>query len=134
MKSLNKLFFLPALLLIVSCKSNKQSDPAVSTPDSIPPIVNTIPETNTEEKKDPEITTPEKRNMMEGTVMMKGDAWIIRGTNALSEMKDYFPSNLSEEFRVEGIRVEFKGVLSEIPPNVRMVGAPITLTEIDRIK
>jgi hypothetical protein len=134
MKSFNKLFFLPALLLIVACKSNKQSDPDETKTDSIPPIVNTIPETNTEEKKDPEIITPEKRNMMEGTVMIKGDAWIIRGTNALSEMKDYFPSNLSEEFRVEGIRVEFKGVLSEIPPNVRMVGAPITLTEIDRIK
>lgn len=124
------------LLLVVamSCKNKSVDTTSTSAEDTVITTTDTIQDIQKENPKENIPEPPDKIPMMEGTVMMKGEAWIIHGTNQLSEMKDYFPSNLSAEFRVEGIRVEFKGVISEIPPNVRMVGVPITLTEIERIK
>ena len=43
----------------------------------------------------------------------------------------YLPSNLPEEFAHEGLRVLFSGNRQEIPPNVRLVGAPLELTKIE---
>lgn len=133
MKHLSIIIFI-LTVSIFSCKNNKQEETAPVVSDSITPPADAKTVENQENKND-NISLPEKKNpMMEGTIMMKGDVWVIRGTNELSEMKDYFPSNLSAEFRVEGMHVEFSGVISEIPSNVRMAGVPITLTEIDNIK
>jgi hypothetical protein len=67
-----------------------------------------------------------------GVIMMKADEWVIRVTNGPNDVTDYYPKNLGEEFKVEGLAVQFNGTLGEIPPNVRMMGRPITLTEIQK--
>ena len=45
----------------------------------------------------------------------------------------FFPSNLPEEFRKNGLRVLFSGKRGEIPANVRMVGTPLELTKIEKL-
>lgn len=37
---------------------------------------------------------------------------------------------LAQEFRQDGLRVVFSGVVGEIPPNVRMWGTPLRVTKI----
>ena len=44
----------------------------------------------------------------------------------------YAPTNLSGEFKENGLRVLFSGTTHEIPPNVRMVGIPLDLSSIQR--
>jgi hypothetical protein len=47
-----------------------------------------------------------------------------------AEAEHFLPSNLPAEFQVDGQRVLFSGNRLEIPPNVRLWGAPLQLTEI----
>jgi hypothetical protein len=42
----------------------------------------------------------------------------------------FLPSNLPVEFQLDGQRVLFRGNRLEIPPHVRLWGAPLQLTEI----
>ena len=42
----------------------------------------------------------------------------------------YLPDSLADEFKKDGLRVVFSGKVGEIPPNVRMMGTPLTLTAI----
>lgn len=46
----------------------------------------------------------------------------------------YLPETLPAEFKQEGLRVIFSGTVGEIPPNVRMMGTPFTLTDIRRLE
>ena len=46
----------------------------------------------------------------------------------------YAPDSLPEEFRVDGLRVRFSGIVGEIPPNIRMWGTPLQLTHIERLE
>lgn len=42
----------------------------------------------------------------------------------------FAPDNLRPKFRVDGLRVTFSGEVGVIPPNVRMWGTPLHLTDI----
>lgn len=64
-----------------------------------------------------------------GTVVLKGDIWIIRTTGP--DGTDYLPTNLEKSFQVDGKSVTFEANLDEIPPGVRMAGRPITLISIN---
>jgi hypothetical protein len=44
----------------------------------------------------------------------------------------FFPIDLPDEFRSDGLRVIFSGRAQEIPPNVRLVGTPLELSSIER--
>ena len=102
----------------------QHTTPEIAQPD------NTTTE-KVEEPKKTEVST-KQTTMMRGTMMVKAGSWIIRADES-GEMKDYFPTNLSDEFKEEGLTVGFQGILQEIPKNVRMVGAPIELTSIKRM-
>ena len=93
----------------------------VTSPKTEPEIKVTQPKTD--------IRTYETDGMLHGTMMVKGNDWIIRSDDG-GEIKDYFPTNLTDDFKVEGLTVGFKGTVQEIPTNVRMVGAPIELSKI----
>jgi hypothetical protein len=45
----------------------------------------------------------------------------------------FLPKNLPDDFRKDGLRVLFSGTIGEIPPNVRLVGTPFELKQIERI-
>ena len=45
----------------------------------------------------------------------------------------YAPDHLPDQFRVDGLRVIFSGVVGEVPPNARLWGTPLELTEIRRL-
>lgn len=69
-----------------------------------------------------------------GIIMLKGDVWVIHGTEGKSgETKDYYPGNLSQDFRTDGQRVIVEATLDPIPENVRLAGIPITITKLTRI-
>ena len=69
-----------------------------------------------------------------GTMMLKADVWVIHGTEGKSgEVKDYYPSNLGQEFKIEGQRVIVEATMDPIPDNVRLAGTPITITKMTRI-
>ncbi|MBC8046926.1 MAG: hypothetical protein H7Y00_09035 [Fimbriimonadaceae bacterium] len=72
------------------------------------------------------------QQMQNGVIMLKADSWIIR-VSENGESTDYFPSNLTDEFKVENLRVVFSGEVQDIPANVRMVGKPIRLTSIKKV-
>jgi hypothetical protein len=42
----------------------------------------------------------------------------------------FAPENLPDSFRIDGRRIVFSGEIGEIPPNVRMWGIPLKLTDI----
>lgn len=42
----------------------------------------------------------------------------------------YISPQLPEEYKKEGLKVTFNGVTGKIPPNVRMMGTPLTITKI----
>ena len=42
----------------------------------------------------------------------------------------FFPTNLPDSFKKDGLRVLFSGKRGEIPPNVRMIGIPLELSSI----
>lgn len=67
-----------------------------------------------------------------GTIMLKGDAWIIRVIDR-EGTTDYFAVNLDDKFKVEGLMVNFAGTLEDVPENVRMVGKPIKLSKIEAV-
>jgi hypothetical protein len=46
----------------------------------------------------------------------------------------FLPSNLTAEFKQDGLRVVFSGKVGEIPPNVRLPGTPLTLSGIRRLE
>ncbi|MFI5171883.1 MAG: hypothetical protein ACHQFW_05805 [Chitinophagales bacterium] len=139
-----------AILLTVSvgCKQNKTgtTDEIITSADSnsitVPvedpePIDKTVvtPDVaapdKTSVKTSPQ-TEPGETEMLHGTMMIKGGSWIIRSGDGGDE-KDYYPTNLTEEYKIEGLTVGFKGKLQDIPKNVRMVGAPIELTLIKKM-
>jgi len=69
-----------------------------------------------------------------GTVMLKNEVWVIYGSAGNSgDMQDYYPSNLTKSFQVDGLRVSVKAKLISIPDNVRLAGAPITIVEIKKL-
>ena len=139
-----------AFIVSSSCKQ-KSADPVVETTISSLDSIDKVIITNEPEVIDNDVATPtktepdntstqketEKRNyetdMLHGTMMIKGNDWIIRSDDS-GEQKDYFPTNLTDEFKVEGLTVGFKGTVQEIPKNVRMVGAPIELSKIIKMQ
>ena len=44
----------------------------------------------------------------------------------------FFAQNLPDEFKSDGLRVVFSGRRGEIPPNVTLIGTPLTLSSIER--
>jgi|GEM_PF-2876469 len=69
-----------------------------------------------------------------GTVMLKGEEFIIHGTaGSATEVMDYYPSNLSRDFKVDGMRVALEATLDPIPDGVKLAGTPITIITIKKI-
>lgn len=46
----------------------------------------------------------------------------------------FLPANLKKGFQVEGLKVRFSGKAGEIPANVRLLGTPLKLDKIQKIK
>jgi len=46
----------------------------------------------------------------------------------------YLPDALPDDLKQEGLRVVFSGQVGEIPPNVRMMGTPFTVTAIHKLE
>lgn len=69
-----------------------------------------------------------------GTVILKGDTYIIHGTSGNSgEATDYYPSNLTRNFKEEGLRVTLEATLDPIPEGVKLAGKPITIISIQKL-
>lgn len=69
-----------------------------------------------------------------GTVMLKGDIWVIHGsTGANGEVQDYYPGNLTRAFKKDGLRVSVNATLDPIPEGVRLAGTPITIVTIEKL-
>ena len=62
---------------------------------------------------------------------MSSDAFIIISNYIYQGQNEHFaPTNLPDSFKTDGLRVLFSGKRGEIPPNVRMMGTPLTLSSI----
>jgi len=69
-----------------------------------------------------------------GVVMLKGDEYIIHGTAGNStEVMDYYPSNLTRMFKVDGLRVSLEATLDPIPDGIKLAGTPITIISIQKL-
>jgi hypothetical protein len=64
-----------------------------------------------------------------GTVMQIADVFIIESTIE-GELKRYVPEFMPDDFKVDGSAITFSGVLLKYDPQVRMMGAPIRITEL----
>jgi len=63
-------------------------------------------------------------------VEVMDEAWALQPED--DEGTRYAPDELPEEFLVDGLAVIFSGEVGEIPPNVRLWGTPLHLTDIRR--
>jgi len=45
----------------------------------------------------------------------------------------YLLKNLPSDFQQDGLRVRISGEIGEIPPNVRLIGTPLTIRQIERL-
>lgn len=62
---------------------------------------------------------------------MTSDGFILISDYAFKGQREWFaPSNLPGSFKTDGARVLFSGKRGQIPPNVRMIGTPLTLSSI----
>lgn len=65
-----------------------------------------------------------------GTIIKIGDAYLIEQLID-GEIKRFVPDALPDEFKKENARIYFSCVLRKIPANVRMMGAPVTIRNIN---
>lgn len=67
-----------------------------------------------------------------GTITLVGKDWygIVPDTETGTR---YAPVSMAKEFKIDTLRVYFKGKVGEIPPNVRMWGNPLVLIEIRKL-
>lgn len=82
---------------------------------------------STVNKKDPnsiEYAQPIKKQ--KGVIKKIADDMYVITT----EETQYLPSKLADEFKEDGLPIIFSGKVGNIPPNVRMVGKPLELSEI----
>lgn len=137
----NGIILFALILSITACKNKTNtSEPENTGADSITinirnadtsrMLENTMPENTTANNTEAKTTTPIADDMQSGTIIMKADTWIIRETDAKGNATDYYAENLADEFKKEGLKVKFKGILTEIPANVRLMGKPITITKM----
>jgi hypothetical protein len=71
----------------------------------------------------------DKVNDLEGAISkINDDMYIIKTADT-----QYYPLNLTNEFKVDGIKVKFNGKMGVPKPNVRLPGTPISLTSIERV-
>lgn len=63
-------------------------------------------------------------------VEVMDDAWGLQPDE--DEGTRYDPDDLPEDFRIDGLPVIFSGEVGEIPPNARLWGTPLHLTDIRR--
>lgn len=68
-----------------------------------------------------------------GTIMLKGDIWVIRVTNEDGIM-DYCPMNLPQNFQKVGMVVKFSGTVKNISDTERLAGMPLLLSEIKSVR
>lgn len=66
-----------------------------------------------------------------GVVKLIADVYVIEVT-VNGEMTRYVPAILPKEFQVAEMRIVVSGTVGKIPPNFRMMGAPLTISEIKR--
>lgn len=64
-----------------------------------------------------------------GIIEKLADAFVIVDETELGTR--FFPLNLPDEFRSDGLMVIFSGRAQEIPPNVTLVGTPLELSAIE---
>ena len=68
-----------------------------------------------------------------GTIQKVSDDWFgivpdyDKGTR-------FAPNDLGNEFKQDGLRIRFSGVIGEIPAGARMWGTPLRLTKIRRLE
>ena len=46
----------------------------------------------------------------------------------------YWPKNLPDGFKKDGLKVVFSGKVGKIPPNAESIGTPLELTKIEELK
>lgn len=81
------------------------------------------------------MTVEQKQHAMEqkyeGTVMRRGDSWIIQVRDG-GETTDFLPLNLDDAYKVEGLKVIFSAENVSPPDDVRLVGKPVKITAIKK--
>lgn len=89
----------------------------------------TITQEETTEKRMPETDSIGFIKQQHGTVVQIADVFVIEATIA-GEMKRYVPEFMPDDFKIDGSQITFSGVLLKYDPQVRMMGAPIRITEL----
>lgn len=64
-----------------------------------------------------------------GKILLIADVYVIE-TEVSGELKRYVPEFMPDDFKVDGSMVTFSAVLLKYDPQVRMMGAPIRITEL----
>lgn len=50
--------------------------------------------------------------------------------DSLSDYR-FLPDSIPDQFKIDGCRIIFSGIIGEIPDNQRLPGTPLTITKID---
>ena len=122
----SKALSMPLLLLaLVACVAGASRDePRAKSAAPRTPISEEEPAAESEEDSRTVTDVPGR------VVRVMDDRWALQPEN--DEGTRYAPDELPEEFRIDGLAVVFSGEIGEIPPNVRMYGTPLRLTDIRR--
>lgn len=67
-----------------------------------------------------------------GKMIEKGEVWIVR-TGEGNAVKDYYPVNLPDEYKISNQDVVITAAIGRIPSNIRMAGTPIELKSIRKL-
>lgn len=77
-----------------------------------------------------EVSYTTKLTNIKGTIVLMGNTFLIETDKGMR----YYPMNLPAEFKVEKQKVLFNGMSGSPPPNVRMKGHPLKISEINKVE
>ena len=69
-----------------------------------------------------------------GKIIVIGETYLIEPLVTINGEARYAPTALPDDFKKQGLIVQFSGNTQPISPNVRMMGTPLKLTKIEKIK
>jgi hypothetical protein len=81
-----------------------------------------------------EINSQDVKNIMNhsGTIklLIQEPALFIIIPDSLTDIR-FLPDSIPDQFKIDGCRIIFSGIIGEIPANQRLPGTPLRITKID---
>lgn len=81
-----------------------------------------------------EINSQDVKNLLNhrGTIklLISDPALFVIVPDSLNDIR-FLPDSIPDQFRIDGCRIIFSGIIGEIPTNQRLPGTPLKISKID---